>query len=65
MGKIFIFFLLANSKNYCQKLTREPLKELQKEYLSDESIVQGPKRIRNPDLSGTLPQQVLIRVRFL
>ena len=73
MVKIFLFLLLEISKNHSQinfgrkfssnTPTRDiPKPEVQKEYLSENAILNF-QRVRDPELSGTLPQQVLIRVR--
>ena len=71
MVKILLFLLLVNYKNQCQRnfggkfSSFLPRPEIQEEYLSENTILKGDNQIRNPDLSGTLPQQVLIRVRII
>jgi hypothetical protein len=69
MMKIFLFLLLAIYKNHCQIKfgqtfsTNIPTRsENQKEFLSEDAILYRTK-VLNGDLSGTLPQQVFIRVR--
>ena len=71
MVKIFLFLLVAIYKNQCQRTfggkfsSYIPRPKIQEEYLSEKTILKGDNQIRNPDFSGTLPQQVLIRVRII
>ena len=70
-----MFLLLAISKNHCQInfgrmfSTNIPKRsENQKEFLSEDAILYRTRVLKlrlNGDLSGTLPQQVFIRVRVI